>query len=66
MNGGAAKISDVIKACKDSRSFLIEQFRKKVANEYWVAEVKTWKWLDSGFYRWLLADCPAVSTPCLL
>ncbi|KAE9373671.1 hypothetical protein N431DRAFT_544596 [Stipitochalara longipes BDJ] len=56
--GGGVRVSEVIDACKESKEFLLDQFRKKVVNEYWVAGVRTWKWLDSGFYRWSVAGFP--------
>ncbi|PMD41282.1 hypothetical protein L207DRAFT_632729 [Hyaloscypha variabilis F] len=58
MYGGGAKVSEVIAACKQSKDFLLDQFRKKVTGEYWVAGVRNWKWLDSGFYRWVHAGFP--------
>jgi len=66
LNGCAATIPEIIDACKQSAAFLLEEFRKKVTNEYYVADQRSWRWINSGFYRWVVAGLPEVSTSYLL
>ena len=46
---------------RESKEYLLEQFRKLAHGEYYVGDNRTFKWTDNNVYRWIVAGCPLVS-----
>jgi hypothetical protein len=66
VDGSGVTIAELVDALKESRDFLLEQFRKKMSTEYWVGGYRGLIWTDSNFYRWVVAKCPMVILLCSL
>jgi hypothetical protein len=66
VDGSGVTVAELIDACKMCRDYILEQFRKKVTSEYWVAGFREMLWTECNFYRWTVANCPLVSLLCFL
>jgi hypothetical protein len=61
MDGSGVTRAELLNACRESHEYLLEQFRKKMRNEYWVGRSGVTKWTDCNIYRWVVGGCPTVS-----
>jgi hypothetical protein len=61
LNGSGVAMMEVIGALRESKEYLLEQFRKLAHGEYYVGDNRTFKWTDNNVYRWIVAGCPLVS-----